>query len=193
MGDPAPKKHTDTISQRKESDHFVLSTSPHSAMDLEYRDRETQVRDGAYPLHMALASTSRKATLECIEMLIHGAPEVLSMTNKYGETPLHVALSHYAPAVIVERMLCNPEEKEGHPKTPETLCGCAALSMAEKRHGNLPIHVAAMHGCPVSVALLFLELKPEMIRAKNRHGMTPYNVAMLSGKCTEDVLRLWKV
>ena len=46
-------------------------------------------RDGKYPLHIAVASG---ASLQVLDMLIKEAPEVVSKTDKFGQTCLHLAV-----------------------------------------------------------------------------------------------------
>ena len=72
------------------------------------------------------------------------APGVLQMTNKYGETPLHVALTSDADMQTVEMLVLHMKEDVD------------TLKMADKRHGNLPLHLAAIHECSDGVAVLLL-------------------------------------
>lgn len=210
MGSPAPRK-SKSLQQTEQGHHFVLGTSPTSTLEssrlaMKWQEGRIQVRDGAYPLHMLVGhrheEQEEEAVIshEAVEMLIHAAPHVLSRTNKFGETPLHVALGSHCPANIVEILLCDPadlhcSEHNGEVSyhTDEMLCACAALLVQDRKHGNLPLHVAALRGCGVAVALLLVALKPETLQVKNDEGFTPYELAVLCGKCPSDVLRVWKV
>jgi ankyrin repeat protein len=137
---------------------------------------ETQIRDGAYPLHMAIAS---RASKNVIEMLMREAPDVLQMTNKYGETPLHVAFSCDADTETLELLLHMKED-------------IGALKIAEKRHGNLPLHLAAIHGCSDGVAVLLFTEYPEAAGVANTAGKTPLDLALEGGHCSEGFLHLLK-
>ena len=134
MGDPAPssrrvvrKNGSSSGSTNMNNDdgryHFVTDTaggksnllhtsntgSYHWFEALKVVQHKDHIRDGSYPLHMAVEAAG--APREVIEMLIRGANEylelnnnnnngnnihdktnVLLLTNKHGETPLHIAL-----------------------------------------------------------------------------------------------------
>lgn len=113
-----------------------------------------------------------------IELLVKEAPDVLLQVNKFGETPLHVALRCHSPDDVVEVLT----------KT------CAnAIHAHDKQHGNLPIHTAAMNGCTVRVAKDLLELWPEMIHETNGDGLTPMDLALRYEKCSEEIVRLFQI
>lgn len=143
-------------------------------VDMRFQAVETQIRDGAYPLHMAIAS---KASKNVIEMLMREAPDVLRMTNKYGETPLHVALASDTDTETVELLLHMKEDID-------------ALKKAEKRHGNLPLHLAASRGCTDGVAVLLMTEYPAAAGEANAEGKTPLDLARELGHCSEDFLHL---
>lgn len=143
-------------------------------VERRFQAAETQIRDGAYPLHMAIAS---KASKTVIEMLMREAPDVLRMTNKYGETPLHVALSCDADTETVELLLHTKEDID-------------AVKKAEKQHGHLPLHLAAIRGCSDGVAVLLLTEYPEAAGVANTAGKTPLDLALEAGNCSDDFLHL---
>jgi len=162
---------------RKESDHVIVDGIPRfsgTSTELHFQAVDAQIRDGAFPLHMAIASKSSKAV---VEMLMREAPDVLQMTNKYGETPLHVALAVDADTEIVELLLHNRED-------------LGALAMADKQHGNLPLHLAAIHGCRAGVAILLLTEYPGAVKVKNADGKTPLDLAREYDHCSKDFLDL---
>jgi len=71
--------------------HFIADTSVrthNSNLDLKFHDFDAQVRDGSYPLHIALING---ASNEVIHTLVEVGSEVLEMRNKFGKTPLDVA------------------------------------------------------------------------------------------------------
>ena len=97
---------TDTAGGKSNLLHTSNTGSYHWFEALKVVQHKDHARDGSYPLHMAVAAAG--APREVIEMLIRGANEylelnnngnnihdktnVLLLTNKYGETPLHIAL-----------------------------------------------------------------------------------------------------
>lgn len=180
MGDPAPTKKEEPLVAKKESDHVILDGSVRSAMntsDLRFRARGEQIRDGAYPLHMAIAAG---ATLSVIEILIAEAPDVLTMGNKYGSTPLHVALDRGADSNMIDLLLSSEDGKK-------------AARVPDRIGGNLPIHVAATKGCSVEVAKSLLKAYPNAIHAENGKRKNPLEVALESGRCCEEVIHLLKL
>lgn len=144
------------------------------SVDLRFDYTNGQIRDGAYPLHMAVSSG---APVGVVEMLIKDADDVLLMSNKYGETPLHLALMHHDSGVA------------------QVLVGCApdALRIREMKHGNLPVHTAAASGLSVNVAKCLIETWPESIHEKNSDGLKPLDIAAKTTNCSEDVLRLLEI
>jgi ankyrin repeat protein len=175
-GEPSPKKEA-TLGTKKATDHILLEGDRKlsgTMVDRRFQAAETQIRDGAYPLHMAIAS---KASRNIIEMLMREAPDVLGMTNKYGETPLHVALSCIADTETVELLLHMKEDID-------------ALKKAEKRHGKLPLHLAAIRGCSDGVAVLLLTEYPAAAGVANAKGKTPLDLALELGHCSNDFLHL---
>jgi ankyrin repeat protein len=166
------------VNESKSTDHVIIDPSAgmrtKSSIDLRFDADNRQMRDGAYPLHMAVSSG---APLGVIEMLIKEADDVLLMTNKYGETPLHLALMHDDSAAVQVMIGCGPD----------------ALRIREKKHGNLPIHTAAAAGLSVNVAKCLIETWPESIHEKNAAGLTPLDIAATTTTCSEEVLRLLEI
>jgi ankyrin repeat protein len=144
------------------------------SVDLRFDAANHQIRDGAYPLHMAVSSG---APLGVIEMLIKDAGDVVLKTNKYGETPLHLALMYHDSEVAQVLISCGPD----------------ALRIREKKHGNLPIHTAAAAGLSVNVAKCLIETWPASIHEKNADGLTPLDIAAKTTMCSEEVLRLLEI
>jgi ankyrin repeat protein len=147
------------------------------ATDLHYGLLSEQIRDGAYPLHMAIHSG---VSFSILELLIQQAPEdVLTKTNKFGETPLHLALkkgAHNEPQI--ELLL-------RHDTKAVTMRDC---------HGNLPLHNAAAFGCSPVVAKHLMEVGgPDMIHAVNSEGLTPMACAIQHNHCSKEVLGLLSI
>jgi ankyrin repeat protein len=181
IGDPPPPGGKPVGLRPKETDHVLIDQTAGMASkrfsDLHFAATGRQVRDGAYPLHMAAAA---KAPAPVIEMLVRGADSVLTKTNKRGETPLHVALR---TAGVDEEVV-------------ETLvrCGPGALRVRDGGHGNLPIHAAmAAAECSVRVAKALLETWPGSVHERNAAGLTPLELALRHGKCSDEVLRLVEI
>lgn len=170
MGDPAPCRK-ESLKARREGDHFVRRDRANFA-EARFQSLSHQVRDGAYALHIAVGNG---ATRPVVELLIKAASDVLLLVNKYGETPLHVALATGAGDDVVEVLV---------------EYGLSALSMKDKSHKNTPLHIAAMDGCSVAVAKTLLKKCMSAIHEKNFDGMTPLDLAIDAGKCSDEVIRL---
>ena len=176
MGDPAPPRKGEQVHM----DHDLLNPSAgmgaKSSIDYRFDLSIQQIRDGAYPLHMAVGSG---ASLEVVEMLLKEAGDVAATkTNKFGETALHVALRSQTSSPEVVKVLIQAAP--------------TALHVREKKGGNLPIHYAAKFGCSnsVAVAKALLENWEEAILERNDEHMSPLDLARQSDKCSEDVFRL---
>lgn len=174
MGSPPPrrKRTTETELTRPKEFHFVSPHEGNSFSELRFQNISCQVRDGAYPLHIALKA---RAPTPVVEMLIKGAEDVLLKTNKYGETPLHVALLSGAEDEQAELLIAH---------------GRDALFVKDKARQNLPIHVAATQGCSVRVAKALLERNLTLIYERNIDGKTALDLCMESKKCSEAVMQL---
>jgi ankyrin repeat protein len=177
IGNLASRK-TSSMNESKSTDHVIIDPSggmraKHS-VDLRFDVTNNQIRDGAYPLHMAVSSG---APLGVIEMLIKDADDVLLMTNKYGETPLHLALMQDDSEVVQVLIGYGP----------------AALRIRDMKNGYLPIHTAAAAGLSVNVAKCLIETWPESIHEKNAEGLTPLDIAAKTTNCSEEVLRLLEI
>ena len=178
MGNPAPPHKT--RNPKEGTQHFVIDTAGKPSgnpIDLWYELLTHQIRDGSYPLHEAIAAGAPRGV---IEMILKEADDVLLLTNKHGETPLHIALANQS---MVDGDLI------------DILAG-TNLSIArvkETDHGNLPIHTAATHGCSVAAAKKLLEIHPNSIHQKNDDFKTPLDLAMEHGRCSDDIVRLFTI
>jgi ankyrin repeat protein len=138
-----------------------------------------QTRDGSYPLLMAI---QHGATCPVVQTMLRGNRETpLLQTNKFGENALHLALLNAGNDHGVIAMLLQSSKN------------CLLVQAKETRHGNLPIHVAAMRGCSVTIVNQLLLLDPDSIFEKNRAGKTPLDLAIEYGRCLEEVVRLLEI
>jgi ankyrin repeat protein len=119
---------------------------------------------------MALAAG---APLRIIDLLVQECPEVLELTNKFGATPLHVAMTHRSADEVVDGLL----QHDPWHRTLQLLT----------QDGDLPIHMAARVGCTRHVAQQLLDPCPEHVRARNGAGWTPTELAVQNGNCPEEV------
>ena len=145
-----------------------------TTVEQQFETFRQQIRDGAYPLHMALAAG---APLHIIDVLVQEGPEVLEQTNKFGATPLHVALAHRAADAVVDCLLQHDVRHR-------------ALHM--DGDGDFPMHTAARAGCTLHVAQCLLDPCPEQVRARNGAGWTPLELAVEYGNCSEEVLQYFQ-
>jgi ankyrin repeat protein len=174
MGDPAPNM---AAIGHNENHACMDSTGGmyKDATDLHYGLLSQQTRDGAYPLHIAIHSG---ASLPILELLIQQAPEVLTKTNKFGETPLHLALK---------------KGSQNEPVVDFLLQSDTLATEARDDKGNLPIHNAAAFGCLPNVAKSLIKLRPEVIHEVNKEGLTPMACAIQHNRCNKEVLELLSI
>jgi ankyrin repeat protein len=89
--------------------HFIADTNVHpqkSSVDLKFDDYNKQVRDGAYPLHIALTNGASADVIEILLKAVGGNKDVLTMKNKFGKIPMEVAQQlNYRGRVL---LLLNP-------------------------------------------------------------------------------------
>jgi len=146
------------------------------SINLRFDNANEQIRDGAYPLHMAVIAG---APLSVLEMLMKEEVSILLEIDKYGQIPLHLDLLYHAGEEIVAT-LAN--------------YGTGALSIREKKKGNLPLHTASSVGLLVHASKCMIESYHESIHEEpNTAGLIPLDVAMQGGKCSEEVLHLLQI
>jgi ankyrin repeat protein len=160
MGDLIPRK----TSPVAEHQHPVIEGSPrrgsYGSVDLRFEALSVQTRDGSYPLHMAV---SNRSSLHVLDMLINAGPEVVFWTNKHGETPLHLALRGRLDDEAVEFLLFADKNNR-------------ALEIAERRGGNLPLHLAVVNGS-LSIVVQLLTRFPHAVCVPNSDGELPIALA----------------
>lgn len=84
-------RNVDTLAFRKPLDHVVLDpTANHSNIfELTYLENGAQLRDGAYPIHIAL---HEKAPFEVVQLLLSSYPESLNLSDKFDKKPIDIAI-----------------------------------------------------------------------------------------------------
>ena len=139
-----------------------------------------QIRDGSFPMLMAIENG---ASCHVIEKMLarHREEHLLHLTNKYYETALHLALMR-------------PTFDDGLiPMLLQTTQASLMVQTREARHGNLPIHIAAIMGCSEPIVKELLSLYPDSIFEKNSDGMTPLDLALEYGRCNEYIVRALEI
>lgn len=74
-----------------EQPHFIADPKFNRCVhevELKYHDADSQIRDGAYPIHIALLEG---APFDVIEALVLENPECKTYVNKFGQTPFDIA------------------------------------------------------------------------------------------------------
>ena len=162
IGYPAPPRQSLLSSPSTTHRHVVvdgIARSGVSNVDLRFQSIDAQLRDGSYPLHIACMSNN-PATVSVIQMLLDGAADVVSWTNKYSETPLHLALSAGICDDGIKSLLeCDTSNK--------------SLSIQEEQQGNLPLHLATQYGYSMSIVEEMINRYPESRAVENKQGKTP--------------------
>mmetsp|Transcript_16464 Transcript_16464/g.25693 ORF Transcript_16464/g.25693 Transcript_16464/m.25693 type:complete len:220 (+) Transcript_16464:177-836(+) len=110
MGTLSPMSTSPPRSVSETFMHPVVDAEHRSVVgmsELRYRDKGNAacIRDGGYPLHLALANPS--VTYQSAKLLIDEAPEVLSLRDKHHRSPLQVALQFNAPMSITGLLFGN--------------------------------------------------------------------------------------
>lgn len=187
--------------------HLVLDGATNSSWrssqikhssETQFEDRSIQIRDGSYPLHMAI---SNGAPQSVIEMLIKAAPDCLSLTDKFDRTCLHLAVANGATKdtmSAVDSSAMQEIQVENEPRTTLQVIellhsmGNKEISSQDKSK-NLPLHTALQGGCSVECANYLIQAYPPALHVKNKNGMTPLDVTLKFANCSKEVLHLLKL
>lgn len=164
--------HLQFVSDLAGKTHLESSATRYSLGD--------QIRDGSFPMLMAIQNG---ASCHVIEKMLarHREEHLLHLTNKYYETALHLALMR---TTFDDGLI---------PMLLQTSHGSLMVQTREAKHGNLPIHIAAMMGCSESIIMGLLSIYPDSIFDKNSHGVTPLDLALEYGRCNEEIVRLLEI
>lgn len=111
------------------------------------------------------SSHENSCFITIIEALLEAYPEAASMTNNYGNLPLHFTAWKKGP-LDVEQLLLKVY--------PE---GAAQ----KNNHGNLPLHYAAHYNAPLEVVEALYKAFPEGAAMKNNDNNTPLDLAIADG------------
>lgn len=81
-------KSSEQSTKTKSQNHFIADGNVHHpkqrTIDLQFHEYDTQIRDGSYPLHMAILNN---ASYEVIHQLVSiGGRKTLLLQNKLGKT-----------------------------------------------------------------------------------------------------------
>ena len=115
--------------------------------------------DGCLPLHIAASSfPSGGSTTEAFEAILQGLPECARKKDSlFGRLPLHSAVEHLAPLVVVQMLL------DVYPE------GASERDL----DGNLPIHLAIESHASEAVWKALGQANPQAVFAKGSNGRLP--------------------
>jgi ankyrin repeat protein len=177
MGNLATKRQSSPLDQKKNDHPFIDAANnamrSKGSVGLRFRAADLQVRDGAFPIHIAIGAGAPR---RIVEMLIKAAgDDMLMQTNKFGETPLMIALHRKDPEEELVRV---------------SISACPDAVRLFDKKGNLPIHAAVTFGANVQIIKDLLEQWPEMISETNGEGVAALDLAVHSLRCSEQLLGL---
>lgn len=125
-------------------------------------------RQGAFfgqtVLHLACY---RFPPLDVIKILLKVCPEIASVKNVDGETPLHIAIMGSSEDVIEEIILANRQSV-----------------LVKDKHGETPFHQACRGGLSIEILRLMLSCGPLLVNELNIHGL---NSMMITPKDYERI------
>jgi len=127
-------------------------------------------KNGSYPIHFYLATGGLKS-VTVVKMLIEHCPSALLSRNKFGNTPLQVAMESEAlddtsPDIRVELLKIL------------IAVGPEAASIRNES-GSFPLHFSWRDPTPGrSITQILLEHYPEAAQMKNAYGATPLFMAI---------------
>lgn len=181
MGDIVQKKRRCLPELDRHNQHIALdgttscafkSSQIKSISQHRFEDHSQQLRDGSYPLHMAIASG---ATIQVLEMLVKAAPEVASKADKFGRTCLHLAVKNGG----VTQHFDGGEDLASTLEAVKLVHSLDSnLIRAKDKRGQLPLHVACEAGCSIEVINFLLLEYPDGANAKNIDGARPADLAL---------------
>lgn len=192
MGNLAKKKNDMSPSLYPHSQHLVLdgATSPawkesqiKSTAQHCFEERSQQIRDGSYPLHMAIANGAPRHVLE---ILAKEAPEVAAKADKFGQTCLHLVLKYGVHDTCVDGADNNPTSILDMFKVVHSFNASQVKAM--DRANCLPLHMACKVGCSIDVAKFLVNAYPDSVNIKNEDGNSPLKVAIASGHCSKELI-----
>lgn len=152
---------------------------PKSSPQFSRKELRTPVRANAspyptgctIPLNIALENG---ASFEVVKLLVDECPEViLAEDGPQGCGSLSVALYHSSANDIVLALIAIKPE---------------SVKMVDRRHSNLPLHVACAKGASFEVIQSLVQLFPKALHHRNFHGQTPLDICQRhSSVCSDSV------
>jgi hypothetical protein len=103
--------------------------------------------------------------MEVSESLLEAYPEAASITNNYGNLPLHFTAWKKGPLDVMKVLL------KVYPE------GAAS----KNNHGNLPLHYAAHYNAPLPIVEALYNAYPDGALQKNNDNNTPLDLAIADG------------
>lgn len=174
----------------KNNQHLVLAESVSSSgrnsqvsntTENQFEERSRQLRDGSYPLHIAI---SNGATFHVIKKLATAAPDVLTMTDKFGRTCLHLAVANGATSNSVassEPIILQDTYSTHLPRNTldilELLHSMDRNQICKQdKSKNLPLHTAMLGGCSAECVDFLIREYPQAVDMRNIDGLTPWAI-----------------
>ena len=148
-----------------------------------------QDKDGNTPLHLLCANIMpyydehSKAVLDTsvMETLISKAPEVLTMQNIQGETPLHLFVTSYATSTskfstFQPSFDITSQTTEALSKIFDNLPS-KQYAMIKDNTGATAFHAAIASGADESILMTYLDYCPAVCKVEDSNGMLPLHYA----------------
>ena len=143
----------------------LMKVAPDTAEDME-------PEDGYNAMHLAVCDGDE----DVVEVLLRHRPSLATTLTADGESPLHVALTHFE-----ESGIAHLEDEIAVPIVARLLAVEPSLATLPAVHAGqedcLPLHVAAYMGLDGCVREL-LRVAPEAVLARNDVGRTPLDCAL---------------
>ena len=146
-------------------------------------------KDGNTPLHLLCANlmpyndehSKPVLDISVMETLITKAPEVLTMQNIQGETPLHLFVTSYAASI--SKFTTFQPSFDITSKTTEALSKIfdnlpsKQYAMIKDNTGATPFHAALASGADESILMTYLDYCPAICKVEDGNGMLPLHYA----------------
>jgi len=152
----------------------------------------TAVERGCTPLHVACmsylfhVSANKFSTIQTVQWLVEVAPENLTARDRFGMTPLHLAISEGAPIELVEVLVSQTnltllDDNDYSPlhwavqfdgpgnKVLEILARtCAKAAVLRNKAGETPLDIALKKGLPMEKINILIKAHDEALNVQRR-------------------------